>query len=82
MFLPGPLIESAHIQAERGHLRVALGLLYEARGIYAEIGDGVRAARTDTLIEAFTRAAGATGQPGAYTGTGDEPGRTDEQENT
>ena len=74
MFLPGPLIESAHIQAERGHLRVALGLLYEARGIYAEIGDVVRAARTHTLIEAFTRAASATGQPGAHTGTGHELG--------
>ena len=59
MFLPGPLIESARIQAGHGHLRVALALLHEAHGIYAEIGDEVRTARTLEGIEAVARQAAA-----------------------
>ncbi|WP_372463269.1 helix-turn-helix domain-containing protein [Actinospica acidithermotolerans] len=60
MFLPGPLIESARIQARRGHLRVALALLYEAHGIYAEIGDEARTARTLAEIEATARTAASS----------------------
>lgn len=62
VFLPGPLIECARIQAERGHLRVALALLNEAYGLYTEIGDTLRAARTQVQIDTITRRQGATDQ--------------------
>lgn len=62
VFLPGPLVECARIQAERGHLRVALALLHEAHGLYTEIGDTLRADRTRVQIDTITRRQGATGQ--------------------
>lgn len=54
MFLPGPLIEHAHILAENGHLHVALARLHEARAIYSELGDQLREVRTENQIDRLT----------------------------
>lgn len=51
MFLAGPLIEQARVHADRGRTAIALALLYEARAIYEELGDHLRAERTGLRIE-------------------------------
>lgn len=44
MFLPDPLIQHSRVLIERGHLRMALACLHEARGVYLGLGDQMRAA--------------------------------------
>ncbi|MBR7827819.1 helix-turn-helix domain-containing protein [Actinospica sp. MGRD01-02] len=56
MFLPGPLIEHAHILAAHGEAGGALALLHEARAIYDELGDDLRAERTRRHIEQLSQA--------------------------
>jgi tetratricopeptide (TPR) repeat protein len=55
LFLPGPLCELATIEADLGHLRVALAHLHEARGIYREIGNEMYAAHVEQRIDALTQ---------------------------
>jgi tetratricopeptide (TPR) repeat protein len=56
MFLPGPLIEHAQILAEHGDSGGALARLHEARAIYDELGDDLRAERTRRRIEQLSQA--------------------------
>lgn len=56
MFLPGPLIEHAQILAAQGDPGGALARLHEARAIYDELGDDLRAERTRQRIEQLSRA--------------------------
>jgi tetratricopeptide (TPR) repeat protein len=56
MFLPGPLIEHAQILAAHGDPGGALARLHEARAIYDELGDDLRAERTRQRIEQLSRA--------------------------
>lgn len=74
MFLPGPLIEHAHILAENGHLYVALARLHEARAIYSELGDELREERTARRIDRLT---GSTTAPESDLPQCDQPARVD-----
>ena len=55
LLMPAPLVEHARIQAARGHLRVALALLYEAKAIYDEHGHESYAAGVGREIDRVTR---------------------------
>lgn len=57
MYLAGPLCELAEIHLVLGDTTVARAALAEARGIYAELGDVVRAVRIEGRIEAIGAAA-------------------------
>jgi hypothetical protein len=50
MFLPGPLLELACIHIARDRPKAALVHLYEARGVYLELGDELRAAHVELQI--------------------------------
>lgn len=67
MFLPGPLCELAELDVEQGHIASALARLHEARAIYVEIGDWVRAACTEYRIDQVTEQP-ACGCLSAHTG--------------
>lgn len=55
LLMPSPLVEHARIQAARGHLRVALALLHEAKAIYDEHGHESYAAGVGREIDRVTR---------------------------
>jgi len=55
LLLPAALVEHARIQTARGHLRVTLALLHEAKGIYDEHGDDSRAEGAGVEIDRITR---------------------------
>lgn len=55
LFLPGPLCELATIEADLGHLRVALAHLHEALGIYRELGNEMCAAEIEPRIGTLTQ---------------------------
>jgi tetratricopeptide (TPR) repeat protein len=55
MFLPGPLVELAELDVDHGRHASALARLHEARAIFTQIGDGLRAARTGYRIDQVTR---------------------------
>lgn len=55
LFLPGPLVELALLQAADGDLNVALAHLHEARGLYEELGNTLRAARAQHQIDEIRR---------------------------
>lgn len=55
LLLPEPLVEHARIQAARGHLRVALALLHEAKAIYDEHGQKQYAMGVGREIDRITR---------------------------
>lgn len=63
MFLPGALIEHAHVMVAHGHLRVALALLHETHGIYCDLGDEPRAERTRNQAERLGRAVAKASSP-------------------
>jgi tetratricopeptide (TPR) repeat protein len=58
LFLPGPLCELATIEADLGHLRVALAHLHEALGIYRELGNEMYAAHVERRIETLAQRGG------------------------
>lgn len=55
MFLPGPLVELAELDVGDRQFASALARLHEARAIYTQIGDRLRAAHTANRIDQVTR---------------------------
>ncbi|HTJ67936.1 MAG TPA: tetratricopeptide repeat protein [Actinospica sp.] len=55
MFLPGPLVELAELDVGDRQYVSALARLHEARAIYTQIGDRLRAAQTRNRIDQVTR---------------------------
>ena len=55
MFLPGPLVELSELDVGDRQFASALARLHEARAIYTQIGDRLRAAQTRNRIDQVTR---------------------------